>query len=231
MTKGDFEFKGRGLSFLWFQLWTGFLVLITAGIFFPWAFSAQQRWLAEHTYVNDKRLVFRGTGGGFFGNWLLISFLSVITAGIYSPWAYCRIMRWKTDNLHILEPEDYAREIAEDSAAKKAGKSLLIPGIIAFITGVAAFIIDWFVLFDIFSHSGRLQHGAARSGIYWMGGLRYYIRSRSLGWIGRYRFVNLNSLCIVLMLVGIVLIIVAVVKKRRESQAPNGIAGQTDSSQ
>jgi uncharacterized membrane protein YjgN (DUF898 family) len=220
MVKGTFEFKGRGLSFLWLQLWTSFLVLVTVGLFFPWAYSAQQRWEAVHTYVNDKRLVFRGTGGGFFGNWLLISFLTIITVGLYAPWAYCRIMRWKTENLYIVEPEDYAREIGENPVAAAAKKSLTKPGIIVFAAGVVLFAIDWLVLFNVFMRSGWLQQMAGRSRFYWMGGLRYFIRARSAGWRGRYLFVNLNSLSILLILVGIVLVIVGLEKKRRESQIP-----------
>ena len=226
MSNGDFKFKGQGLSFLWLQLWTSFLVVITAGIFFPWAYSAQQRWEARHTYVNDKRLVFKGTGAGLFGNWLLVSFLSVITLGIYSPWAYCRIMRWKANNLHIVEPEDYEQEVAEGAAGKGGEKTLLRPGIVVLVTGVALFLLDWFVLFSVYSHSFRLQSVAARSGLYWMGGLRFFMRARSFGWDGPYRFVNLNSLSIVLILVGIALVIVGVIKKRRRSQVANAVTEQ-----
>jgi hypothetical protein len=123
----DFKFTGRGLSFLWLQIWTVFLIAITGGIFFPWSFSAQQRWQAKHTYVQGKRLVFKGTGVGLIGNWLLIMFLTLITGGIYIPWAYCRIQRWKTNNLRIVDTADYQEEESAETKQPPAYSGAKLP--------------------------------------------------------------------------------------------------------
>jgi len=106
MPHGNFEFKGKGLGFWWLMIWTGFLTIITIGLFWPWAYSAQQRWLTEHTYIDGKQLVFKGTGIGLFGTWLLVVFLSIITLGIYAPWGYCRIKRWQVNNQYFADDGD-----------------------------------------------------------------------------------------------------------------------------
>ncbi|HJH28155.1 MAG TPA: DUF898 family protein [Methanosarcinaceae archaeon] len=106
MVFGKFEFKGKGLNYLWLSIWTGLLIAISLGILFPWAYVAQQKWIAYNTSIDGKQLVFKGTGMGIFGTWLLIFILSIITLGLYSPWAYCRVKRWQTDNLYFAEEGD-----------------------------------------------------------------------------------------------------------------------------
>lgn len=64
--KRDFEFDGSGFGYLWLCIWTTVLTVITCGLFFPWAYSAQQRWICSNTYVNGRQLRFEGTGFGFF---------------------------------------------------------------------------------------------------------------------------------------------------------------------
>ena len=106
MAHGEFEFKGKGLSYLWLMIWTSVLTVITFSIFWPWAYSAQQRWIAERSYIDGKQLMFKGTGIGLFGTWLLVLFLSIITIGIYAPWGYCRIKRWQFNNLYFADEGD-----------------------------------------------------------------------------------------------------------------------------
>ena len=106
MAHGKFEFKGTGLGFLWLAVWTSVLTIITIGIFWPWAYSAIQRWIAEQTFIDGRQLCFKGTGVGFFGTWLLIVFLTIITLGIYAPWGYCRMKRWETSNLYFADAGD-----------------------------------------------------------------------------------------------------------------------------
>ncbi len=106
MPHGNFEFKGHGLSYFWLALWTMVITIITIGLFWPWAYSARQRWIAERSYIDGKQLTFKGTGIGIFGTFLLIMLLTIITFGIYGPWAYCRIKRWQFNNLYFAEQGD-----------------------------------------------------------------------------------------------------------------------------
>ncbi len=68
MNQGRFDFRGTGLSCLWLFLWIWVLTFLTFGLFFIWAYSAQQRWISEHTYIDNRQLAFHGTGFGFFWN-------------------------------------------------------------------------------------------------------------------------------------------------------------------
>lgn len=106
MAHGKFEFKGTGGSFLWLIIWTSILTVVTFGLFFPWAYAHNQKWIAERTFIDGKQLCFKGTGAGFFGTWLLIVFLTFITLGIYAPWGFCRLKRWQTNNLYFADTAD-----------------------------------------------------------------------------------------------------------------------------
>jgi uncharacterized membrane protein YjgN (DUF898 family) len=103
VAKYAFEFRGSGFGYLWLLLWTTVVSVITFGLYFPWAYSAQQRWIAANTYVNGRQLVFNGTGIGFFAHWLIILVLMLITLGCYTPWAYCQLKRWETDNTDFAD--------------------------------------------------------------------------------------------------------------------------------
>lgn len=103
MNHGRFDFRGTELSCLWLFLWTWVLTLITFGLFFPWAYSTQQRWISEHAFIDNRQLTFHGKGFGFFWNWLLIMVLTIITFGLYMPWRFCRLKRWQTNNLSFAE--------------------------------------------------------------------------------------------------------------------------------
>ena len=101
MASGNFEFKGRGLSYLWLYIWTGLLTAVTLGLLWPVAYAAQQRWIAANTFIDGKQLVFMGTGLGIFVVWLKILILSLLTLGVYAAWGWCTIKRWQTNNLYF----------------------------------------------------------------------------------------------------------------------------------
>ena len=100
--KKDFVFEGSGFGYLWLLIWTTILTVITCGLFFPWAYSAQQRWICSNTYVEGRQLEFTGTGIGFFFQWLIILVLVTITFGLYTPWGYCQFKRWETENTKFV---------------------------------------------------------------------------------------------------------------------------------
>lgn len=94
----QFEFKGSGFGYFWLLIWTTVISVLTFGLYFPWAYSAQQCWICRNTYVEGRRLRFEGTGLGFFFQWLFIMVLTTITFGLYAPWGYCQFKRWETEN-------------------------------------------------------------------------------------------------------------------------------------
>ena len=64
MAHGSFEFRGGGFGYLWLMIWTYILTILTLGIFWPWAYSARQRWISTHTFIDGNQLIFKGTGIG-----------------------------------------------------------------------------------------------------------------------------------------------------------------------
>lgn len=93
-----FAFRGSGIGYIWLLLWTSLVSVVTLGLFFPWAYSAQQRWILSNTYIGERQLAFVGSGVGFLWQWLLILVLSTVTLGLFIPWGYCMFKRWETEN-------------------------------------------------------------------------------------------------------------------------------------
>ena len=56
MNRGVFEFRGSGFGYIWLLAWTLFLSVITGGLFFPWAYSAQQRWIVNHPKFRSGKI-------------------------------------------------------------------------------------------------------------------------------------------------------------------------------
>ena len=98
-----FQFRGAGLGFLWLVIWTSVVTALTLGLFFPWAFAFQQRWIASNTFIGGRQLAFTGSGLSFLGTWLLIVVLTLITLGVYTPWGYCRFKRWEVEHTVFAE--------------------------------------------------------------------------------------------------------------------------------
>lgn len=81
----------------------------------------QAKWLAKHTIINRKRIVFNGSSLSLIGHYLLWWFLTVITFGIYGFWLPIKMENWKAQNTHIrLKGEEEP-------------KTSMVPAIIAII--------------------------------------------------------------------------------------------------
>ncbi len=76
------------------------IVIFTLGFGVPWAICVQQRWIAEHTFIDGKQLVFDGKGGQLFGNYIKWFFLTLITLGIYGFWLSINMQKWITKHTH-----------------------------------------------------------------------------------------------------------------------------------
>ncbi len=64
----------------------------------PWAICIREKWYAEHTVIEERRLKFVGTAMGLFGQWIKILLLCFITVGIYGFWANIAIKKWVVKN-------------------------------------------------------------------------------------------------------------------------------------
>jgi uncharacterized membrane protein YjgN (DUF898 family) len=102
VSKMDSEsyFDGGLLSYVGHTLLAALIVFFTIGIATPWAVCFMQRWKAEHTVIDGKRLYFDGTASQLFGNWIKWLLLSIVTIGIYSFWLNIKMQQWVTKHTH-----------------------------------------------------------------------------------------------------------------------------------
>ncbi|MBO5773361.1 MAG: DUF898 family protein [Clostridia bacterium] len=101
LEKGKSKFTGGLLGYIGISLAQYFLSLITLGIGVPWAVCMAQRWMAKHTTIDGKQVVFDGTGGSLFGQYIKWFLLSIITLGIYALWLPLKMQAWVTEHTHL----------------------------------------------------------------------------------------------------------------------------------
>lgn len=100
-TKGDSCFTGGLLGLIGVNLFCKLLTLISFGILYPFGICYKQRWIAKHTVINRKKIIFDGKAVSLIGHYLLWWFLCIITFGIYALWLPINITKWYTKNIHI----------------------------------------------------------------------------------------------------------------------------------
>lgn len=119
--KGESYFDGGVLGVIGVNLLCNFLTIISLGILYPFGICYKQKWLAKHTIINRKRIIFNGSSLSLIGHYLLWWFLTVITFGIYGFWLPIKMENWKAQNTHIrLKGEEEP-------------KTSMVPAIIAII--------------------------------------------------------------------------------------------------
>ena len=94
------KFDGRLLGLIGIGILQVLLTAITLGIGTPWAVCMKERWMAKHTVIDGKRLVFDGKGGQLFGHYIKWFLLTIITLGIYSFWLGIKMKQWVVSHTH-----------------------------------------------------------------------------------------------------------------------------------
>lgn len=94
------KFDGRLLGLIGIGILQVLLTAITLGLGAPWAVCMKERWMAKHTVIDGKRLVFDGNGGQLFGNYIKWFLLTIITLGIYSFWLGIKMKQWVVSHTH-----------------------------------------------------------------------------------------------------------------------------------
>lgn len=97
-------FDASNAAFIWINVWTFFVSLITLGLAYPFLLAYRMRWVHRHTYIDDKRLEFTGQGRELFGRWLLWSIMMLGTLFIYGFVVAVQIRRWKATHTHFAQP-------------------------------------------------------------------------------------------------------------------------------
>jgi uncharacterized membrane protein YjgN (DUF898 family) len=99
---------GEAFSFF---LGQGLLVLITLGIYSPWAFCNYKNWVYNRSSYDGHRYKFNGKGGELLIDCLFWGLLSIITLGIYSFWAVNNLKAW--ENANIIEVKEGANPYSQ----------------------------------------------------------------------------------------------------------------------
>ena len=97
------KFTGGLLGLIGISILQVLLTVITLGLAYPWAVCMKERWIAKHTIIDGKQLVFDGTGVQLIGKYLLWWFLTIITFGIYSFWLNIKMKQWVVKHTHMVE--------------------------------------------------------------------------------------------------------------------------------
>ena len=95
------EFTGGLLGLIGISILQGLIIIFTFGIGTPWAVCLKEKWYAEHTVIDGRRIEFDGTGIGLFGNYIKWFLLTIITFGIYSFWLVIKMKKWVVSHTHF----------------------------------------------------------------------------------------------------------------------------------
>ena len=96
------RFTGGLLGLIGINILQGLIIALTLGIAAPWAICIKQRWIARHTVIDGRQLIFDGTGSQLFGNYIKWFFLTIITLGIYAFWLDIKMKQWITKHTHMV---------------------------------------------------------------------------------------------------------------------------------
>lgn len=142
-----FEFTGGGARLLGLMLVNGILVILTLGIYAPWALADTIHYLYDSSVARGPdsrpwRLHFDGTGGEAFPILIKGFLLSVITFGIYAPWFLCELSRWVARRSRLDKDGAPGGTAAFDGA----GGELLVTFLIGYLLTLATLGIysPWF---------------------------------------------------------------------------------------
>ena len=95
------RFTGGLLGLIGINILQGLLIGLTFGLAAPWAICMKQRWIARHTVIDGRQLIFDGTGSQLFGNYIKWLLLTIITLGIYGFWLDIKMKQWLVKHTHF----------------------------------------------------------------------------------------------------------------------------------
>jgi uncharacterized membrane protein YjgN (DUF898 family) len=96
------KFNGGLLGLIGVSILQALISVFTLGIGVPWALCMKERWLAKHTTIDGRQLVFDGKGIQLFGMYIKWFLLSIITLGIYTLWLSLKMKAWVVSHTHMV---------------------------------------------------------------------------------------------------------------------------------
>ena len=79
------------------------ILLITLGLGGPWAYCKLERWKANNTTINGRKIKFIGKGSSLFFKFIVWYFLTIITFGIYSLWVVVKLQKFTLENTVFID--------------------------------------------------------------------------------------------------------------------------------
>ena len=79
------------------------MVIFTLGIAAPWAFCKLERWKANNTKIEGRKIMFTGEGSALLGKFILWYILTIVTLGIYSFWMITKLEKFKVENTVFVD--------------------------------------------------------------------------------------------------------------------------------
>lgn len=98
------KFTGGAFANAFIGWITAIVSLLTLGLAYPAMICWKNRWIASHTYINNKQLTFDGKGHQLLGRFMLWLLLSVVTLGIY--YIVCMkvaVTKWEVKHTHFAD--------------------------------------------------------------------------------------------------------------------------------
>lgn len=95
------KFTGGLLGLIGISILQYLLIFITLGLGVPWAVCLKESWIAKHTIIDGRQVIFDGTGGQLFGNYIKWFLLTIITIGIYGLWIPIKMKQWVVKHTHL----------------------------------------------------------------------------------------------------------------------------------
>lgn len=95
------KFTGGLLGLIGISILQFLLILFTLGLATPWAVCIKERWVAKHTIIDGRTLVFDGKGIQLFGSYIKWWFFTLITLGIYGFWLSIKMKQWVVKHTHF----------------------------------------------------------------------------------------------------------------------------------
>jgi len=96
------KFTGGLLGLIGISFLQWLITAITLGLGAPWGICIKEKWIAEHTVIDGKRLYFDGNGAQLFGNYIKWFLLTIVTLGIYGFWLSINMKKWIVKHTHSV---------------------------------------------------------------------------------------------------------------------------------
>ena len=98
----DFQFNEDVAGLIGNLIMIYLIVLFTLGIGTPWAFCMYERWKANNTTIEGRKIKFEGEGSALLGKFIVWYFLTIVTLGIYSFWMLTKLEKWKIEHTKFV---------------------------------------------------------------------------------------------------------------------------------